>query len=225
MRTSRTIELAKRSAAVFWVSRYLPVAMIWVTIRKAAIPLWCLLGGYTESCEARRCRRLLRIACGRRRNLPDGTPPFWQRFLARARGCTGFSEVPLLLSFLLHVLAAGLLFMSSTFIVTHRRQIRQQVVGLVTDISPYVLPASAIKAGGGGGGGDRDKLPASRGALPKLSRQQITPQPWSSAIRTRNCGLNRQWWSRRPWARGLKPMPFQTARAQVYAQLFLVRGA
>jgi len=79
------------------------------------------------------------------------------------------------LSFLLHVLAVLLLFMSSTFVVTHRRQIGQQVVGLVTDISPYVLPASATKAGGGGGGGDRDKLPASRGALPKFSREQITP--------------------------------------------------
>ncbi|HLK32441.1 MAG TPA: energy transducer TonB, partial [Terriglobales bacterium] len=31
------------------------------------------------------------------------------------------------------------------------------------------------KAGGGGGGGDRDKLQASKGALPKLSDQQITP--------------------------------------------------
>ena len=79
------------------------------------------------------------------------------------------------LSFLLHVLAALLLFLSSTFVVAHRRQIRQQVVGIVTDISPYVLPASATKAGGGGGGGDRDKLPASRGALPKFSREQITP--------------------------------------------------
>jgi protein TonB len=90
--------------------------------------------------------------------------------LYRIQGSTFFS-----LSFLLHVLAALLLFMSSTFVATHRRQIRQQVVGLVTDISPYVLPASATKAGGGGGGGDRDKLPASRGALPKFSREQIAP--------------------------------------------------
>ena len=79
------------------------------------------------------------------------------------------------LSFLLQVLAALLLFMSSTFAMSRRRQIRQQVVGLVTDISPYVLPASATRTGGGGGGGDRDKLPASRGALPKFSREQITP--------------------------------------------------
>lgn len=80
-----------------------------------------------------------------------------------------------LLSFLLHTLAAMLLFTSGTFVVSHRQQIQKQVVGIVTDISPYVLPASAIKTGGGGGGGDRDKLPASRGALPKFSREQITP--------------------------------------------------
>src|SRR5581483_7978783 len=59
--------------------------------------------------------------------------------------------------------------------VAHRQQIQQQVVNAVTDISPYILPASKTKAGGGGGGGDRDKLQASKGALPKFSREQITP--------------------------------------------------
>src|SRR5581483_5582688 len=61
------------------------------------------------------------------------------------------------------------------FVVQHQQQIKKEVVGLVTDISPYVLPPSKSKAGGGGGGGERDKLAASKGALPKLSRQQITP--------------------------------------------------
>src|SRR3974377_1946668 len=63
------------------------------------------------------------------------------------------------LSFLLHVLGASLLLMSGTFVVTHRRDIGQQVMGTVIDISPYVLPPSVRKAGGGGGGGDLDKLP------------------------------------------------------------------
>jgi TonB family protein len=36
--------------------------------------------------------------------------------------------------------------------------------------------ASAVdQSGGGGGGGDRDKLQATKGALPKLSKEQITP--------------------------------------------------
>lgn len=37
------------------------------------------------------------------------------------------------------------------------------------------LPQSKTQAGGGGGGGDRDVLQASKGKLPKLSMQQITP--------------------------------------------------
>ena len=51
-----------------------------------------------------------------------------------------------------------------------------QAVGLVTDITPYLpLPASKNRSGGGGGGGDRDKLQAPKGALPKLSKDQIVP--------------------------------------------------
>ena len=79
------------------------------------------------------------------------------------------------LSFLLHVLAAVLIVTSASWMVTHRQEVKQTVTNLVTDISPYVLPPSTSKAGGGGGGGDRDKLPAPKGALPKLSNQQITP--------------------------------------------------
>ena len=78
-------------------------------------------------------------------------------------------------SFLGHVMVLALLVASGHFVVVHRQQIQQQVVNVVTDISPYILPASKTKAGGGGGGGDRDKLQASKGALPKFSRQQITP--------------------------------------------------
>jgi periplasmic protein TonB len=79
------------------------------------------------------------------------------------------------LSFLLHILAGALIAASTNFLYGHRQEIKQQVTGIVMDISPYVLPPSQDKAGGGGGGGDRDKLPAPKGALPKLSREQITP--------------------------------------------------
>jgi periplasmic protein TonB len=78
-------------------------------------------------------------------------------------------------SFIAHTVIVGLVVWSSVFVVSHRKQIQRQVVGIVTDISPYVLPPAATKTGGGGGGGDRDKLQASKGALPKLSDQQITP--------------------------------------------------
>lgn len=79
-------------------------------------------------------------------------------------------------SFVLHIVAAGLLIWSSHWVFSHKDEIKQQVVGLVTDVSAYLpLPVSKTRAGGGGGGGDRDKLQAPKGALPKLSKDQIVP--------------------------------------------------
>jgi len=78
-------------------------------------------------------------------------------------------------SFALNISAVAILVWSTTWVLNHRKEIKQEVVGLVTDISPYILPPSAKESGGGGGGGDRDKLQASKGALPKQARDQITP--------------------------------------------------
>ena len=78
-------------------------------------------------------------------------------------------------SFLLHILAVVVLLTSGTYVVRHRQEIKQQVIGLVSDVSPYILPPAATRAGGGGGGGDGDKLAASKGVLPRFSREQITP--------------------------------------------------
>ncbi len=58
-------------------------------------------------------------------------------------------------SFLAHTLAVALLVLAGRFVAEHRPEVRQQVIGIVTDVSPYVLPPSGSKAGGGGGGGDR----------------------------------------------------------------------
>ncbi len=80
-----------------------------------------------------------------------------------------------ILSFLLHVLTIVLVLLSGTFVVNKHEVIRQRVAGIITDISPYVLPPAATQAGGGGGGGDRDKLAASKGSLPKFARDQFTP--------------------------------------------------
>jgi periplasmic protein TonB len=80
-----------------------------------------------------------------------------------------------ILSFLVHVLAIVVLLTSGSYVMHHRAEIKQQVIGLVSDVSPYILPPASARAGGGGGGGDRDKLAASKGVLPKFSREQITP--------------------------------------------------
>jgi len=82
---------------------------------------------------------------------------------------------PFVFAYLANLLIAGLLVWSSHWVFVHRQEVKQQVVSLVTDLSPYVLPVSAKPAGGGGGGGDRDKLQASKGSPPKFAREQITP--------------------------------------------------
>jgi len=78
-------------------------------------------------------------------------------------------------SVVLHGAALALILWSGLWVAGHQQEIKQQAVGLVTNVSPYILPPAKNQAGGGGGGGDRDKLAASKGAAPKLSREQITP--------------------------------------------------
>jgi periplasmic protein TonB len=78
-------------------------------------------------------------------------------------------------SFLGQTLAIAAFLLCSRFFVAHRNELRRQVVGIVTDISPYILSPSASKSGGGGGGGDRDRLQASKGILPRFSREQLAP--------------------------------------------------
>jgi protein TonB len=61
------------------------------------------------------------------------------------------------------------------------RRVVQQITKpaeVVTLIAPDDIPPlapSKTQAGGGGGGGDRDKFQASKGKLPKLAMEQITP--------------------------------------------------
>jgi len=49
------------------------------------------------------------------------------------------------------------------------------VMPLLSDADIPALPPSKTQVGGGGGGGDRDKLAATKGRLPKLAMEQITP--------------------------------------------------
>jgi protein TonB len=79
------------------------------------------------------------------------------------------------ISYLLNMLVVVVFAWSGHWLVVHQEEIKRHVMGLVTDVSPYVLPPSKTQAGGGGGGGDRDKLAASRGSPPKFAREQITP--------------------------------------------------
>ncbi|HTK94510.1 MAG TPA: energy transducer TonB [Terriglobales bacterium] len=73
--------------------------------------------------------------------------------------------------------------------VVQQVQKQEHVTLIAPDLSDYV-PISNKKndtIGGGGGGGDRDKLEASKGKLPKLSMEQITPP--AAVIRNPNPAL------------------------------------
>jgi len=92
-----------------------------------------------------------------------------------------------LLSFLLHILAVATVLASSMFVWSHQVEIQKRVANVVTDISPYLLSPAKDQAGGGGGGGDRDVLAASKGILPKFSREQLAPP--AAVIRNLNPAL------------------------------------
>ena len=106
---------------------------------------------------------------------PSGSAGVLPTLFGEGYGTYQVRRETFVISFFLHVVTAVAIVMSSSYLYSHRQEIKQQVTGIVTDISPYILPPAASRAGGGGGGGDRDKLPAPKGALPKASREQITP--------------------------------------------------
>jgi len=79
------------------------------------------------------------------------------------------------LSFLINTLVTIIAIYVSYYVASHHQQIKQQLTSVAIELSPYVLQPSKSESGGGGGGGDRDKLAASKGTLPKQSREQFTP--------------------------------------------------
>lgn len=92
------------------------------------------------------------------------------------RGLYATRKDTFLYSFIGHVVLVAFVIYSGHWAYSHKEEIKQQVVGLVSDISPYLpMKVSKTRAGGGGGGGDRDKLAAPKGALPKLAKDQIVP--------------------------------------------------
>ena len=79
------------------------------------------------------------------------------------------------LSFLLNTLFVTAAVLIGSYAWQNQKELKKIIVGESIDISPYIMQSAKDQSGGGGGGGDRDKLQASKGALPKLSKQQIVP--------------------------------------------------
>jgi TonB family protein len=106
---------------------------------------------------------------------PSPTPDGLITLFGTGTSTYGVNRKSFVLSYLFNTLAIAIVIYSSYWVATHKEQIKVQISNAVVEISPYVLPPSKDEAGGGGGGGDRDKLAATKGALPKQSREQFTP--------------------------------------------------
>lgn len=80
-------------------------------------------------------------------------------------------------SAVVHVIALGLILSAATFghQVVQKVQQHQTVTLIAPSPETYALPVAKKIASGGGGGGDHDRLPATKGRLPKLAVEQITP--------------------------------------------------
>lgn len=102
-------------------------------------------------------------------------PAILRSFSCESRGLYDTRRVTFVVSLVIHALLIALLVASFRSVAVHRHEIRQHVIGIVTDIGPYILAPSALRAGGGGGGGDRDKLAASKGVVPRFSHEQLAP--------------------------------------------------
>jgi TonB family protein len=78
-------------------------------------------------------------------------------------------------SFIINTVILALLLWLGTWSATHAPEIKKVISGDAVDVSPYLFQQSKTQTGGGGGGGSHDVNPASKGALPKFSKEQFAP--------------------------------------------------
>jgi len=115
------------------------------------------------------------LSRGRNSRVPAAPPDGLNSIFGTGTSTYGVDKRSFVLSFLINTLATVIVVYSSYWIATHQPEIKKQITAVMLDISPYALPPAKTESGGGGGGGDRDKLQASKGALPKQARDQFTP--------------------------------------------------
>jgi periplasmic protein TonB len=80
-------------------------------------------------------------------------------------------------SVIAHVIVVGLILAGAVFghPVVQQIQKHETVTLIAPSPDSYAMPVAKKVVSGGGGGGDHDRLPAPKGALPKLAMEQITP--------------------------------------------------
>jgi len=83
----------------------------------------------------------------------------------------------LVVSGIVHVIAIGLILSGITFghAVVQQVQKHETVTLIAPSPDSYAMPVAKKVVSGGGGGGDHDKLPETKGRLPKFAMEQITP--------------------------------------------------
>jgi TonB family protein len=99
---------------------------------------------------------------------PVDVPNMWQDYQPQSGSWMN--------SLLVHVVGIAIILLP--FLISQvNRPAKVSAKSEVIDISPYLaeIEAAGKKAGGGGGGGDRSPTPASKGAVPRFARTQITP--------------------------------------------------
>jgi periplasmic protein TonB len=100
---------------------------------------------------------------------PEPVKSIWGFYDYKKDGVLGSTGVHVLI---IAVIAAGYIVIKHPTVTAAPAKVTVTLVD-PADIPP--LKPSKTQVGGGGGGGDRDVLQASKGKLPKLSMQQITP--------------------------------------------------
>jgi periplasmic protein TonB len=100
---------------------------------------------------------------------PEPVKDIWGFYNYKKNGALGSTGVHVLIA---GVIVAGTLIGRRVVTAAPTQKVTYTLVD-PSDIPP--LKPSKTQVGGGGGGGDRDVLEATKGKLPKLSMQQITP--------------------------------------------------
>jgi TonB family protein len=108
-------------------------------------------------------------------SAPQKLDPVLPTLFGEGYGIYEVRRSSFVLSFLLNTLFVTSAVLIGSYAWQNQQEIKKIIVGESIQISPYIMDAAKDTSGGGGGGGDGDKLQATKGALPKLSKQQIVP--------------------------------------------------
>jgi len=119
---------------------------------------------------SRESGRPVRVVSQARQKRSPAPDAIWGQFNNyRSNGLMG--------SAIVHIAVLGLILSGVTFShqVVQQVEKHETVTLIAPSLDSYAMPVAKKVVSGGGGGGDHDKLPATKGRLPKFAMEQITP--------------------------------------------------